>query len=98
MPKKKTQKVKKTAASNPLGIMDTTLRDGHQCLLATRMRIEDMLPVLDKLEQGHIQPAINLLYAFINQVLSLVDEGVLTPEEGQNLVDAVQAAIDQLSE
>lgn len=31
----------------PVGIMDTTLRDGHQSLLATRLRTEDMLPVLE---------------------------------------------------
>ncbi|MDF9406831.1 pyruvate carboxylase subunit B [Pelotomaculum isophthalicicum JI] len=29
-------------------ITDTTLRDGHQSLLATRMRTEHMLPILDK--------------------------------------------------
>jgi pyruvate carboxylase subunit B len=29
-----------------IGIMDTILRDAHQSLLATRMRIEDMTPVL----------------------------------------------------
>ncbi|MCL0037493.1 pyruvate/oxaloacetate carboxyltransferase [Thermodesulfovibrionales bacterium] len=32
-------------------ITDTTLRDGHQCLWATRMRTEDMLPILEKLDQ-----------------------------------------------
>lgn len=32
-------------------ITDTTLRDGHQSLWATRMRTEDMLPVLEKLDQ-----------------------------------------------
>lgn len=36
----------------PVGIMDTTLRDGHQCLIATRMRTEDMLPILDKLDSA----------------------------------------------
>ena len=36
----------------PVGIMDTTLRDGHQCLLATRMRTEDMLPILEKLDDA----------------------------------------------
>ncbi|MEE8312188.1 MAG: pyruvate carboxylase subunit B [Candidatus Binatia bacterium] len=30
--------------------MDTTMRDGHQCLLATRMRMEDMLPILEKMD------------------------------------------------
>ena len=41
---------RKPAAKNPVGIMDTTLRDGHQCLLATRMRTEDMLPILETLD------------------------------------------------
>lgn len=36
----------------PVGIMDTTLRDGHQCLLATRMRTEDMLPILETLDDA----------------------------------------------
>lgn len=32
-------------------IMETVLRDAHQCLLATRMRSEDMLPIASKLDQ-----------------------------------------------
>ncbi len=35
----------------PLGITDVVLRDGHQSLLATRMRVEDMLPIADKLDK-----------------------------------------------
>jgi len=35
-----------------LGITDTTLRDGQQSLLATRMRLEDMLPICEKLDQA----------------------------------------------
>ena len=34
-----------------LGITDVILRDAHQSLLATRMRIEDMLPIAEKLDQ-----------------------------------------------
>ncbi|GAB6156893.1 acetyl-CoA carboxylase biotin carboxyl carrier protein [Desulfotomaculum varum] len=34
-----------------LKITDTTLRDGHQSLWATRMATEDMLPILEKLDQ-----------------------------------------------
>ena len=30
--------------------METVLRDGHQSLVATRMRIEDMLPALSSLD------------------------------------------------
>ena len=35
----------------PLGITELVLRDGHQSLLATRMRLEDMLPIAPKLDQ-----------------------------------------------
>ena len=35
----------------PLKIQDTTLRDGHQSLLATRMKTEDMLPIAEKMDQ-----------------------------------------------
>jgi len=35
----------------PLGITDVVLRDGHQSLLATRMRVADMLPIAEKLDQ-----------------------------------------------
>lgn len=31
-------------------IVDTTLRDAHQSLIATRMRTEDMLPMLEKID------------------------------------------------
>lgn len=37
--------------SKPLAITDVVLRDAHQSLLATRMRIEDMLPIAGKLDQ-----------------------------------------------
>ena len=36
--------------TNPLRITELVLRDAHQSLLATRMRIEDMLPIADKLD------------------------------------------------
>src|SRR2546427_1490855 len=53
---------KKTASRKPalqvepapgkkLLITDVVLRDGHQSLLATRMRTEDMLPVAEKLDR-----------------------------------------------
>lgn len=35
----------------PLGISDTTFRDGHQSLLATRMRTEDMLELIGRMNQ-----------------------------------------------
>ena len=41
----------KNDAPARLGITDVILRDAHQSLLATRMRIEDMLPIAEKLDQ-----------------------------------------------
>jgi len=38
-------------AKKPVGITDTTLRDGHQSCLATRMRTEDMVPIAAELDQ-----------------------------------------------
>lgn len=38
------------AAGKPILITDVALRDGHQSLLATRMRTEDMLPIAQKLD------------------------------------------------
>jgi len=35
----------------PLGITELALRDAHQSLLATRMRIDDMLPIAPKLDK-----------------------------------------------
>lgn len=40
---------------NPLKITDTTLRDAHQSLLATRWRLEDMLPVAGEIDQVGFQ-------------------------------------------
>ncbi len=37
--------------TNPLKICDLMLRDGHQSLLATRMRTDDMLPIAEKIDQ-----------------------------------------------
>lgn len=37
--------------ARPLGITELVLRDAHQSLLATRMRIDDMLPICGKLDQ-----------------------------------------------
>lgn len=39
------------SGSKKLGITDVVLRDAHQSILATRMRIDDMLPIASKLDQ-----------------------------------------------
>lgn len=40
-----------TKSKQPLGITDVVLRDAHQSLFATRLRIDDMLPIAEKLDQ-----------------------------------------------
>lgn len=40
-----------TAVKKALGITDVVLRDAHQSILATRVRLEDMLPIASKLDQ-----------------------------------------------
>ncbi|MEW6266885.1 MAG: pyruvate carboxylase subunit B [Thermodesulfobacteriota bacterium] len=40
-----------TANPTPLKILDTTLRDGHQSLLATRMKTQDMIPLAERMDE-----------------------------------------------
>lgn len=37
-------------AKNPIKVQDNTFRDGHQSLLATRMRTEDMIPIAERMD------------------------------------------------
>jgi pyruvate carboxylase subunit B len=41
----------KSGSPRPLKIMDTTLRDGHQSLLATRMKTEDMISLAERMDE-----------------------------------------------
>ncbi|MGL6162165.1 sodium-extruding oxaloacetate decarboxylase subunit alpha [Microbulbifer sp.] len=40
-----------TEVKKPLGITDVVLRDAHQSLFATRMRLDDMLPIASSLDK-----------------------------------------------
>ena len=40
-----------TQKQKPLGITDVVLRDAHQSLFATRLRLDDMLPIAEKLDK-----------------------------------------------
>lgn len=40
-----------TEVKKPLGITDVVLRDAHQSLFATRLRLDDMLPIAEKLDK-----------------------------------------------
>lgn len=39
------------AEKKPVRIQDNTFRDGHQSLLATRMRTEDMIPIAERMDE-----------------------------------------------
>ena len=42
----------------PLQLTELVLRDAHQSLLATRMRLDDMLPIASKLwSHGAVRPS-----------------------------------------
>jgi len=49
-----------------------------------------------KIDKGKTNAAANQLNAFINQINDFVDSGKLTFQQGQDLVNAVQAIIDSL--
>ncbi len=40
-----------SASAQPLGITELVFRDAHQSLLATRMRLDDMLPIAEQLDE-----------------------------------------------
>ncbi|MGI6253515.1 MAG: oxaloacetate decarboxylase subunit alpha, partial [Aminivibrio sp.] len=42
--------VKTVKSPRKVGITDTSLRDGHQSLMATRMRTEDMTPIAELMD------------------------------------------------
>lgn len=42
----------RTGKRRRITLTDTTLRDGHQCLWATRMRTEHMLPIAERLDRA----------------------------------------------
>lgn len=45
---------KRTGKRRTIQLVDETLRDGQQCLWATRMRTEHMLPIADRLDRARL--------------------------------------------
>ena len=41
-------------AKKPIKITEVVLRDAHQSLLATRMTIDEMLPILKTMDEGRL--------------------------------------------
>ena len=50
----------------------------------------------EQLDKGNDIAAMNQLLAFINQVQGFITSGVLTSAEGQPLIDAATAIVDQI--
>jgi ribosomal protein L14 len=50
-----------------------------------------------KLDKGQTKAAINQLRAFINQVNAFISAGILTPVQGQALIDLANAIINQIN-
>lgn len=51
--------------TNPLKLRDTTFRDAHQSLMATRLRTEDMVPLAEAMEQTLISAVIIVAVKFL---------------------------------
>ncbi|MCK5316178.1 MAG: DUF3372 domain-containing protein, partial [Anaerolineales bacterium] len=51
---------------------------------------------IKNLDKGKAKTALNNLNAFINQVQDFIEEGVLTQEEGQSLIEAAEAISYQI--
>jgi hypothetical protein len=67
------------------------LNDGQANALI--VKLENAINNLDK---DKANTALNNLNAFVNQVYSFIDEGVLTAQEGQSLIEAAEAIIYQV--
>jgi pyruvate carboxylase subunit B len=85
-----------------VGIVDLTLRDAHQSLIATRLKTEDMIPILDKIDRAGFYAiemwggaTFDVMIRFLKEDpwerLKLIRERVRKPKlmmllRGQNLV------------
>jgi len=80
------QPVAAMLASIQLLFQDGTLNRGQAKSLSVKL-----LHVQRKLDAGQTHVALNLLGAFSSQVQDFIDDGVLTAEQGQSLLDAADA-------
>lgn len=52
----------------------------------------------DKVESNNYNNAINLLNAFINQINAFINSGLISSDDGQTLIEAVQSIISVLED
>jgi hypothetical protein len=71
---------------------DGVLNNGQANALTSKLE-----NVLDKLAKGNSNAAANQLGAFINQVEDFVNEGILTAEQGDQLIKAATLLIEALN-
>ena len=71
------------------GLVDAAALNGGQ----GNSLVKKLEGVLKQLGKGKGKTALNQLRAMLNQVDSLIDDGLLTPVEGQVLTDAIGAII-----
>lgn len=74
-------------------LADGSLNQGQAESLTTKLE-----QAAAKLDSAKSKVATNMLNAMRNHVRSLIYGGVLTSEEGQPLIDAVENLIDQMNE
>jgi len=72
-------------------IADGVLNKGQGNALTVKLK-----HAINKLTQGKVKTALNILGAFINQVNDLIDEGILPIEIGQLFIDWTNRIIDVL--
>jgi len=67
-------------------LVPSTLSEGRGNSLTSTLE-----SAIRHLEQGRTRPACSQLQAFINEVTAFIESGILTPGEGQLLIDAATA-------
>ena len=73
-------------------VADGDLNNGQGTSLLAKLQA-----AIQVLDSDNETAAINLLQALVTQIGAFIDSGILTSAEGQPLIDAVNAIIDQLS-
>jgi hypothetical protein len=73
-------------------VADGILNKGQGNALISKLK-----NAIKKIDQGNIKAATNILYACINQINAFIDTGILTPEQGQQLIDAIEYIIDVIN-
>ena len=72
------------AEKRPVKIVETVLRDAHQSLIATRMKTEEMLPIIDKMDKVGYYAVESVSYTHLDVYKRQVfrDGKLLQPELG----------------